>query len=146
MRRNLYLGLLAVVCIQAWAQTKRVDDRALRNAGKNADEWLTYGRDYAETHYSPLKQIDTTNVNRLGLAWSWDTESPAGARVEATPLVANGVMYGSLGWNVLFAVDARTGKMKWRWDPEIPRQLMLKICCGPVNRGVALYNGKVYAG
>lgn len=127
-------------------QTKRVDDRALRNAAKSGDEWLTYGRDYAETHFSPLKQIDTTNVKRLGLAWSWETESPAGSRVEATPLMANGVLYGSLGWNVLFAVDARTGKAKWRWDPEIPRQLMLKICCGPVNRGVALYNGKVYAG
>lgn len=127
-------------------QSKWVDDAALRNADQHGDEWLTYGRDYAETHFSPLKQIDVTNVKRLGLAWSWETESPAGARVEATPLMANGVLYGSLGWNVLFAVDARTGKMKWRWDPEISRPHMLKICCGPVNRGVALYHGKVYAG
>jgi quinohemoprotein ethanol dehydrogenase len=127
-------------------QSKWVDDAALGNAGRNGGEWLTYGRDYAETHFSPLKQIDTSNVKRLALAWSWETESPAGARVEATPLMANGVLYGSLGWNVLFAVDARTGKMKWRWDPEISRQRMLKICCGPVNRGVALYHGKVYAG
>lgn len=127
-------------------QSKWVDDTSLKNAGANGDEWLTYGRDYAETHFSPLKQIDVTNVKRLGLAWSWETESPAGARVEATPLMANGVLYASLGWNVLFAVDARTGKMKWRWDPEISRQHMLKICCGPVNRGVALYHGKVYAG
>ena len=103
-------------------QPKRVDDNALKNAAKNGDEWLTYGRDYAETHFSPLKQIDTSNVKRLGLAWSWETESPAGARIEATPLMSNGVLYGSLGWNVMFAVDARTGKMKWRWDPEIPRQ------------------------
>jgi quinohemoprotein ethanol dehydrogenase len=55
-------------------------------------------------------------------------------------------MYGSLTWNVLFAVDARTGKFKWRWDPEIPRKPVLDICCGPVNRGVALYHGKIYAG
>lgn len=135
----LWGGLLA-------AQQRPVDDRALKNAARNADEWVTYGRDYGETHYSPLKQIDITNVKRLGLAWSMDTESPAGARVEATPLFSNGVLYGSLGWGVLFAADARTGKQIWRWDPEIPRSYFLKICCGPVNRGVALYNGKVFAG
>jgi glucose dehydrogenase len=53
---------------------KRVDDNALKNAAKNGDEWVTCGRDYAETHYSPLKQIDAANVSRLGLAWSWETE------------------------------------------------------------------------
>jgi quinohemoprotein ethanol dehydrogenase len=123
---------------------KQVDDAALRAAAP--EEWLTYGHDYAETHYSPLKQIDTTNVSRLGLAWSWETESPSGARIEATPLVSNGVLYGILGWDVMFAVDARTGKFKWRWDPEIARDHISKICCGAVNRGVALYHGKVYAG
>jgi quinohemoprotein ethanol dehydrogenase len=124
---------------------KRVDNNVLKNAAKNGDEWVTYGRDYAETHYSPLKQIDTTNVSRLGLAWSWETESPSGGRIEGTPLFSSGILYGSLAWDVLFAVDARTGKMKWRWDPEIERQHISQICCGPVNRGVALYNGKVYA-
>ena len=129
------------------AQTaRRVDDTALRNAAKNSDEWLTYGRDYAETHYSPLKQIDTTNVKRLGLAWSWETQSPSGGRIEATPLISNGVIYGVLAWDVMFAVDAHTGKTKWRWDPDVPREHISKLCCGPVNKGVALYNGKVYAG
>jgi quinohemoprotein ethanol dehydrogenase len=139
-------AVAAAVTIVVGQQSHVVDDRALVNAAKNADEWITYGHDYANTHFSPLKQINTTNVSHLGLAWSWETESPANARIEATPLVSNGVIYGSLGWDVLFAVDARTRKMKWRWDPEISRQLMLRICCGPVNRGVALYKGKVYAG
>ena len=148
--RLLLIG--AALCLSAYigiAQTssnKRVDNNALRNAAKNGDEWLTYGRDYSETHYSPLKQIDTSSVKRLGLAWSWETESPSGGRVEGTPLFSNGVLYGSLAWDVLFAVDGRTGKMKWRWDPEIARQPIAQLCCGPVNRGVALYNGKVYAG
>jgi len=130
------------------AQTKqaKVTDAALRNAAKNAEEWITYGHDQSETHFSPLKQIDTTNVKRLGLAWSWETDSPTGANVEATPLVSNGVMYGILGWNVMFALDARTGAFKWRWDPEIKREHIATLCCGPVNRGVAIYNGKVYAG
>ncbi len=130
----------------AGQQVKPVDDTALKNAAKNGDEWLTYGRDYAETHYSPLAQINTSNVSRLGLAWSWDTDARDGRAIEATPLVSNGTIYGSLTWDVLFALDARTGKFKWRWDPEIPRQHFLDICCGPVNRGVALYHGKVYAG
>ncbi len=148
MRKHLWIAVAMPLAVWvALAQKPRqVDDNALKNAAKNGDEWLTYGRDYAETHYSPLKQIDTTNVKRLGLAWSWETESPSGGRIEGTPLFSNGILYGSLAWNVLFAVDARTGKMKWRWDPEIPRQHISQICCGPVNRGVALYKGKVYAG
>jgi glucose dehydrogenase len=63
-----------------------VDDRALVNAFKNGDEWLTCGRDYAETHFSPLQPINTTNVSRVGLAWSRETESPSGAGIEATRL------------------------------------------------------------
>src|SRR5580704_10470355 len=149
MMRRIQLGFL-LATLAAWVamaqQPGRVDASALKNAAKNGDEWVTYGRDYAETHYSPLKQIDTANVSRLGLVWSWETESPMGGRVEGTPLMSNGVLYGSLAWNVMFAVDARTGKMKWRWDPEIERKHIGEICCGPVNRGVAIYNGKIYAG
>ena len=110
-----------------------------------AGEWLTYGRDYAETHFSPLDQINTKNVARLSLAWSYVTDAPQGT-VEATPLVHNGVMYGILPWDVMFALDARTGAFKWRWDPEVEREHISRLCCGPVNRGVALYNGRVYAG
>jgi quinohemoprotein ethanol dehydrogenase len=146
LRKGILL-LTVVAAAVALAQNKRpADDNSLKNAAKNGDEWQTYGRDYAETHFSPLKQIDTTNVKRLGLAWSWETESPAGARIESTPLFSNGVLYGTLGWNVLVAVDARTGKLKWRWDPEIPRKHISEICCGAVNRGVALYKGRVYEG
>src|SRR5215813_5792050 len=118
MKRILVVLLTMPVATVLLAQQrpKNIDDAALRSAAKNADDWLTYGRDYSETHFSPLKQIDTTNVKRLGLAWSWESESPQGANIEATPLVSNGVMYGILGWNVMFALDARTGAFKWRWD------------------------------
>ena len=61
-------------------------------------------------------------------------------------LVSNGVMYGTLGWDVMFAINARTGQFKWRWDPEIPRKVLQGICCTPSNRGAALYNGSIYAG
>jgi quinohemoprotein ethanol dehydrogenase len=126
-------------------QSRRVDDAALRNAGQNNDEWLSYGRTQGETRYSPLSQINTGNVSRLGLAWSYDAGTGGGGQ-EATPLVWNGTLYSITNWSIVFAVDARTGKERWRWDPEVNREKVgPKICCGIVNRGLALYNGMVIA-
>src|SRR6185295_7638658 len=99
---------------------KKTDDAALRNAGKTGEEWLTYGLTPGETRYSPLKLIDSTNVSRLGLAWSYDVGAGGGGQ-EATPLVYNGTIYSITNWSIVFAVDARTGKEKWRWDPEVNR-------------------------
>jgi PQQ-dependent dehydrogenase (methanol/ethanol family) len=121
----------------------RVDDAALR-AARPAD-WLGYGRDYAETHYSPLNQITTANVASLRPAWTADLGTPTGS-IEATPLVADGVMYVTGPWSTVVALDARTGAVKWRWDPQLPQKGGARLCCGPVNRGVALYDGKVYVG
>jgi len=131
---------------QAFAQqaTRKVDSSQLRRAP--AEEWLSYGRDQAETHYSPLKQIDSANIGRLGLAFYTDLEAPQG-NIEGTPIMANGTVYTSFAWGVISATDARTGKFKWRWDPEIPRTGANRpgMCCGAVNRGLAIYNGKIYA-
>ena len=119
----LAAGVIAWVAMAQQPARPVVDAKALVSAASNEAEWLTYGRDYAETHYSPLTQINDKNIGRLKLAWSWPTEAPQGQTgVEATPLMHNGVLYGSLTWGVLWAADARTGKMKWRWDPEIPRE------------------------
>src|SRR5215813_4357135 len=121
-------------------QTRRVDDSALKNADKGT-EWVTYGRTYSEQRYSPLKQIDTTNVSRLGLAWSYEV-GPGGGPQEATPLLANGVLYGITNWSITFAVDARTGKEIWRYNPEVVPG-SVRLCCGVISRGIALYEGKV---
>ncbi len=142
------------------AQEKvKIDDAALRHAAENGNDWITYGHDYADTHYSPLKQIDTSNAARLGLAWYFQTDSDPGTE-EANPVVANGTMYVTTAWDLLYAVDARTGKLKWSWDPKIghmnfprgsennPNRVRTgpSLCCGPGNRGVAIYEGKVYIG
>ncbi|HEY9464423.1 MAG TPA: PQQ-binding-like beta-propeller repeat protein, partial [Vicinamibacterales bacterium] len=125
------------------AQGRRIDDAALKRAGQTGDEWLTYGLDQSETRFSPLKDIDTTNVSRLGLAWSFDLKSGGGGQ-EATPIVANGVIYAVTNWSVVIAVDARTGQEKWRWDPWVNQtQVRPEICCGVVNRGLAIYQGMV---
>src|SRR5919198_3750860 len=111
-------------------QTRRIDDLALKNAGKTGEEWLTYGLTPGETRYSPLKQIDTSNVSRLGLAWSYDV-GQGGGNQEATPLFWNGALYGITNWGVVFAVDARTGKERWRGGPEVNQTAVRpKICCG----------------
>src|SRR5213078_333905 len=136
-------GLLFATWIAAGQQTRRIDDLALRNAGKTGEEWLTYGMTPGETRYSPLKQIDATNVSRLGLDWSFEI-GPGGGAQEATPLMSNGMIYNITNWSIVYAVDARTGKEKWRWDPEVNRTTVQpKICCGAVNRGVAIYEGNI---
>jgi quinohemoprotein ethanol dehydrogenase len=139
------IGLILAICIAAGQQVRRVDDGALKNAGKTGDEWLTYGLTPGETRYSPLKQVNTSNVSRLGLAWSSDI-GPGGGGQEATPLFWNGTIFGITNWSVVFAVDARTGKEKWRWDPEVNQVAVRpRICCGVVNRGIAIYQGMVIA-
>jgi quinohemoprotein ethanol dehydrogenase len=147
-----YLAASTVIAgTLAWAwsvhaqQTHRVDDTTLRNSGKTGEEWLNYGLTSGETRFSPLKQIDATNVGRLSLAWSYEVGS-GGGNQEATPLVWNGTFYSITNWSIVYAVDARTGKQKWRWDPEVNRSAVQpKICCGVVNRGIAIYDGNIIA-
>src|ERR1700733_6361756 len=122
-------------------QPRKVDDAAIKNAGKTGEDWLTYGLTPGETRYSPLRQIDAGNVSRLGLAWSYEVGAGGGGQ-EATPLVWNGTVYGITNWSIVFAVDARTGKERWRWDPEVNQTAVRPtICCGVVNRGIAIYQG-----
>lgn len=160
MKRQIKLLLLTLLCcctvfLQAPQAQKPnqhknakgargIDDAALRNADERRGEWITHGRNYSETRFSPLNQINGGNIKQLGLAWSFDTNTTRG--LEATPIVVDGVMYTTGSWSVVFALDARTGKQLWRWDPEVPRAFGQKACCDVVNRGVAIYKGKVYVG
>ncbi|HTQ98716.1 MAG TPA: PQQ-dependent dehydrogenase, methanol/ethanol family [Candidatus Acidoferrum sp.] len=107
-------------------------------------EWLSYGRDYAETRFSPLKQITADNVKDLGVAWTFDTDSFRG--LEGTPLVHDGIIYATRPWSSVFALDARTGKKLWDFDPQVDKSMGWKACCDVVNRGVALYENKIYVG
>jgi glucose dehydrogenase len=125
-----------------------VTNDVLRRAGAASDPlagaWLSYGRTQSETRYSTLKQIDATNAKRLGLAWSY-VMGAGGGNQEGTPLMWNNTLYGITTWSVVFALDARTGKELWRWDPEVNPATRPVICCGIVNRGIALYNGMIIA-
>jgi quinohemoprotein ethanol dehydrogenase len=135
------------LALTLFAQAPRhVDDATLLRPPDG--EWVSYGRDYHETHHSPLKQIDQGNVGRLGVAWSVEVGSQG--KIETTPIVWDGMLFGTSTWSVVYAVDIRTGTLKWKWDPGLVKggfsQGGPRFCCGPVNRGVAIYKGRVYVG
>jgi quinohemoprotein ethanol dehydrogenase len=123
---------------------KGVDGARIAAADEKPGEWITHGRTYSEQRFSPLDKINASNVGQLGLAWSFDL--PENRGIEATPLVADGVMYTTSAWSVVRAFDAKTGKLLWEYDPKVPRSTGAKACCDSVNRGVALWGGKVFYG
>ncbi len=98
------------------AVTAAVDGASIKANTATSNDWPTIGLDYAETRFSKLNQITTDNVKKLGLVWSYPLESSRG--VEATPLVVDGIMYVTASWSVVHAIDARTGKRIWTYDPE----------------------------
>ena len=122
-----------------------VDAARLINADSEPGNWMTGGRTYGGQRYSPLKQINDGNVKQLGLAWHYDIPDAKHGQ-EATPIVVDGVMYVSTDLSRVKALDAKTGKEIWAFDPEIDGSWLLHVCCGFVNRGVAVWNGKVYVG
>jgi PQQ-dependent dehydrogenase (methanol/ethanol family) len=126
------------------ASTGAIDDARLLAAGDDEANWLTHGRTYAEQRWSPLAQITEGNAASLGLAWSIDLGTNRG--VEATPIAVDGVLFATGTWSVVYAIDARSGKLLWTHDPLVPRRYGRIACCDVVNRGVAVYKGKVYSG
>jgi quinohemoprotein ethanol dehydrogenase len=130
-------------------QPRQVNDAFLKTGSTNGEEWIAYGTNWAEQRFSPLKQIDASNIGRLGLAWTVELPLAAGnpqTHQENTPLVFNGVLYGITPWSITYAINLRTQKEIWRADPEVNQAVWGgRICCGVVNRGIALYEGKVIA-
>lgn len=125
------LGLLLAVAAPA----------VMAESGK---EWVMYGGDYANTRYSTLNQINAGNVNKLKVAWirslgTLETQ-------ESTPIVVGDTMYvsTSTGPRYVFALNAKDGMIKWKYEPELPNDFMATVCCGLDNRGVAYANGKIF--
>jgi quinohemoprotein ethanol dehydrogenase len=147
---GIVLSLSGYDAINAWAQAKRakhaaygqIDLKRVLAADQRPEEWLTTGRDFGKGHYSPLAQINKKTVARLGFAWDYDTHTNRG--LEATPIVVDGVMYTSGSGGQAYALDARTGKELWTFDPKNDLSVTRRSCCDIVNRGVAVWKGKVY--
>jgi quinohemoprotein ethanol dehydrogenase len=126
------------------AYSASVTRERLVAANDEPGQWMSTGRDYWEQRYSPLNQINTSNIEQVGLAWSADLDTSRGQ--EATPIVVDGAMYITTAWSMVKAFDARTGRLLWEHDPDVDRARGVDACCDVVNRGVAVWDGKVFFG
>ena len=122
----------------------QIDEARLLAAVSDPDNWLGHGRTYAEQRYSPLEQVNDSNVGQLGLAFAVELDTNRGQ--EATPIVVDGMMYFSTAWSKVMAIDAATGEVLWRYDPQVIGAKGAHTCCDVVNRGVAVWDGKVFVG
>jgi len=153
MRNALKVGLLTAALIFAGctgddkgseksAKTDSVNvDRAVIMAADNSG-WRSHGRTYDEARFSPLDKVNNESVADLGLAWSYDLSSTRG--IEVTPIVHDGIMYVTSTWNIVSALDARTGEELWIYEPEVDKKQAGYACCDAVNRGVAIWGDKIF--
>ena len=141
--KNHYLVLPLLLFI--FSCSEAVDSKnPLVDFNSSPNEWLLHGRTYAEERHSPLDQINTSNVDQIGLSWSFETGTNRGH--ETTPIVKDGVMFITAPWSVVHALDAKTGDLLWTHDPKVERAWANNACCDVVNRGVALYENSIFFG
>jgi len=139
----IVFGLLIIA--PAWAADPEIDSLLRGPVGK---DWVTNGGNLTNNRYSTLKQIDTTNVGKLKGAWMTRLKgSGVGGKysLEASPLVKDGIMYVVTGNDDVFALNAKTGEIIWEYWSGID-QAISTVCCGWVNRGLAMGEGQIYLG
>ncbi len=134
----------AAAAVADTAPAANVTSERLSNAASEPSQWMTVGGTYEERHYSPLNEVNRDTVSRLGLSWFADYDTNLSQ--QGTPLYIDGVIYVSTAWSKVYAYDARTGAQLWQYDPQTPKEIAIKVCCGIVNRGIAAYEGKIYLG
>ena len=148
---TLLLGLAMTACHRAppadatpAPRAGAVDARRLAAADTEPNQWFTPGRDGQGSYHSPLVDINAANAARLGFAWEYALGTRRG--LEATPVVVDGVLYAPGNFGRVYALDAANGREKWVYDPQVDGQWGRYACCDAVNRGVAVWQGRVYVG
>ena len=135
--------LLLLCTVGRTAPATQVDNRVLADE-KDGRNWPAYGRTFSEQRYSPLDQINDRNIEQLHLAWSLDLDTFGHS--QSTPLEVDGVLYFAVGYAFVHAVDARTGKLLWRYDPQTIKVAPHKMQVGWGIRGIAFWKGRVFTG
>ena len=142
MWKFIVLGLMICMSSQPSAGETIVNDASLADE-KDGKNWLSYGRTYSEQRFSPLDQISADSVKRLGLEWHMDL--PNDRSLVGTPIVVDGVMFFEGSFNFLYAIDAKTGKTLWTYDPKVIEHAGDRLrVMWDTSRGVAYWENKVY--
>ena len=142
MRAGYKAYALLLVSLGASTANAQVTPERLLNASKEPQNWLMYSGDYAGRRYSSLNQIGIGNAGFLAPKWAYQTM--AGGKFETTPLVVDGILYGTGPENRAFALDAKSGRPIWQYQKALPPDI--RPCCGRVNRGLAILGDKVFMG
>jgi quinohemoprotein ethanol dehydrogenase len=148
MRKSVIVLLIAATSgcnnetPKGWIDEARLESRE----GK---DWLSLGGNQKMQHFSPLEEINRENVGSLGYAWEYDASTIIGnvpRGLEATPIVVDGILYTSGAWGTVYALDGKTGRELWIYKPKADASYARRACCDVVNRGLAVWKGKVYVG
>ena len=142
--KKLSLSLCVLFISNAQGENFNVNEDSIIESKNDSQEWLSHGRTYDEQRFSELNQITSENIDRLGIQWFADLDSNRGH--EATPIVSDGVMFTTGAWSVVYAHNALSGELLWKYDPRVPKEKAYFVCCDVVNRGVAIWEGKIFFG
>ena len=137
------IGLGGATSSSAPTRFGQIDDARLAKADSEPQNWLAYGGNHLGHRYSALDQINVGNVANLKPAWVFEYDTNRGQ--ETTPIVVDGVAYVTSAWSKVYALNAKTGEQIWAYDPKVPGEAGIKPCCDVINRGAAVYKGRVYS-
>ena len=144
MRFREFISFITLIVLFGCSQEFNVSGKRIIEANLEPENWMSHGRTYDEQRFSPLNQINPENIKDLGIAWHFTTDTNRGH--EASPIVIDGVMFISSAWSMVYALDATSGELLWKYDPKVPKEWGHNACCDVVNRGVAVWKGKVIFG
>src|SRR5215470_17923490 len=142
------IGSITVLTFALQNADQPIASRDLLKGLKNPGRWLTFSGDYTGQRHSPLQQLTPQNVASLVPQWMFQTDVPGlpGRGLENTPLVVDGILYVTGNNNQAWAIDGRTGRAIWSYRRRLPDNFSSKVCCGPVNRGFAIFGDRLYMG
>src|SRR5213593_2026807 len=138
--RRFFCTATAVASLGGILHAQDISTKDLLDGLANPSRWLTHSGDYAGQRFSPLTQITSANVEQLAAQWTFQTGVVN--KFEATPIVVDGMLYVTGALNHAWAIDGRNGRQIWHYQRTLPEGL--KVCCGMVNRGFAIYRDRLF--